>query len=181
STARRVTQMRLFGIVLNSSVQAERHGPSMTTRSPLARTAANSRRYSLTSPPGLDRIRTSPNAGARAANKNIVAQVIRRTDILPFCFPQRRTLAALRPLGGRPRPNGGAPVKSFAYRDFHDTPAGKSSTRPPVHGMDSYRSESVGGRVKDDSPAARRTLPGSLSGSAPRPHRGRPGGRQYAG
>jgi hypothetical protein len=33
STARRVTQMRFFGIVLSTSVQAERHGPSIIIRS----------------------------------------------------------------------------------------------------------------------------------------------------
>ena len=33
-TALEVTQMRLRGIVLSTSVQADRHGPSMMTRSP---------------------------------------------------------------------------------------------------------------------------------------------------
>ena len=40
STALRVTQMRLLGMVLNTSVQAERQGPSMITRSPDCRTRA---------------------------------------------------------------------------------------------------------------------------------------------
>ena len=44
STARRVTQMRLRGIVLNTSVQADRQGPSMTTRWPDCRTRAKAAR-----------------------------------------------------------------------------------------------------------------------------------------
>ena len=38
STARLVTQMRFDGTVLSTSVQAERHGPSMMTFSPDWRT-----------------------------------------------------------------------------------------------------------------------------------------------
>ena len=81
---RGVTQMRSFGIVLNSNVQAERHGPSMTTRSPVARTVSNSRRYWPTSPPGLERMRTSAKAGTRAASKKAIVKVRRRTGIVPL-------------------------------------------------------------------------------------------------
>src|SRR5262249_32182572 len=91
--------------------QADRHGPSMTTRSPLARTAANSRRYSLTSPPGLDRIRTSPKAGTRVARRNAAAKIARRTDSLPFSFPQARTPPTPRPLGTA-RPPGSVPASA---------------------------------------------------------------------
>src|ERR1051326_5179221 len=76
--------MRSLGIVLSSSVQAERHGPSITTRSPLARTAANSLRYPVTSPPGLDRMRAAAETGPRAASKKMVVRITRRTGSLPL-------------------------------------------------------------------------------------------------
>src|ERR1051325_6202758 len=56
--------MRSFGTVDSPKVQADRHGPSITTRSPEARTRANRSRNGPTSPPGLARMRTSAAAGA---------------------------------------------------------------------------------------------------------------------
>src|SRR5262245_63595851 len=55
--------MRLRGTPLNTSVQAERQGPSMTTRSPDCLTLAKKSRYWPTEPPPLDRMRTSPSTG----------------------------------------------------------------------------------------------------------------------
>jgi hypothetical protein len=65
--------MRLRGTALSTSVQAERQGPSMTTRSPDCLTLAKKLRYSLTDPPPLDRMRTSESAGAVHAKKRASA------------------------------------------------------------------------------------------------------------
>src|SRR5262245_52624627 len=54
----------IAGIVLSTSVQADRQGPSMITRSPDCRTRAKTSRKLLTSPPGLDRIRKSARTGS---------------------------------------------------------------------------------------------------------------------
>ena len=51
--ARGVTQIRWRGSDISTSVQAERQGPSMTTRSPDARTGSKSSRNGPTCPPGL--------------------------------------------------------------------------------------------------------------------------------
>src|SRR3954454_25007370 len=76
--ARRVTQMRLFGTVESTSVHADRQGPSITTRSPEARTCANRSRNGPTSPPGLARMRTSAEAGeARAVISRAAARIFR--------------------------------------------------------------------------------------------------------
>ncbi len=53
---------------LSTSVQADRQGPSITTRSPEARTRSNKSRNGPTWPPGLARMRTSPHAGAASAH-----------------------------------------------------------------------------------------------------------------
>src|SRR5690242_5918736 len=159
--------MRLFGIVLSSNVQAERHGPSMTTRSPVARTAANSRKYWVTSPPWLERMRTSAKAGTRAASKTIIVKVTRRTGILLLLCHRttfRRPSSMLQP--GRVAPKSHRPAEILTAGPFTVW----TLTGPSPSGVEWI-----------DSQAARRTLPGSLSGFALRPHRGRPGGRQYAG
>src|SRR3954464_15151810 len=66
--------MRSFETVETTSVQADRHGPSITTRSPDARTCANRSRNGPTSPPGLARMRSSADAGdANSAVSNAVA------------------------------------------------------------------------------------------------------------
>ena len=82
STALLVTQMRFFGIVLNTSVQAERHGPSMITRSPDCRTRANTERKLLTSPPELDRMRKSARTGS-------VLNTATRTKTIAMMNPAR--------------------------------------------------------------------------------------------
>src|SRR5580704_18000750 len=58
--------MRSFGTMLRTSVQADRHGPSITTRSQEARTSSNRSRKSPTFPPGLERMRTSACANSDA-------------------------------------------------------------------------------------------------------------------
>src|SRR5262245_13036726 len=72
--------MRSGGTALSTSVQAEKQGPSMTTRSPDCRRVAKSFRYSVTSPPELAMIRTSPAAGAKAMRDKTVANTMRRTE-----------------------------------------------------------------------------------------------------
>ena len=83
STALRVTQMRLLGMVLSTSVQAERHGPSMTTRSPVARTSSNRSRNSPICPPGLPLMRTSAAADPTAASAISIAAAILHTIGVP--------------------------------------------------------------------------------------------------
>src|SRR5581483_11706522 len=73
STARRVTQMRSRGTMLSTSVQADRQGPSMTTRSPELRTFSKRSMNGPTCPPGLARIRTSARASMVAKNHNATA------------------------------------------------------------------------------------------------------------
>src|SRR3954454_4435423 len=69
--------------MLNTSVQADRHGPSITTRSPEARTRSNSWRDGVTGPPGLARMRTSAfarrntRADSMIESSNILAMTIR--------------------------------------------------------------------------------------------------------
>jgi hypothetical protein len=63
STALGVTQIRLRGILLSTSVQAEKQGPSTITRWPDCRNTENSLIYDPTSPQGLASIRTSARAG----------------------------------------------------------------------------------------------------------------------
>src|ERR1700744_591992 len=55
--------MRELGTMLSTNVQAERQGPSMTTRSPELRTRSNRSRNGPTWPPGLPRMRTSAWTG----------------------------------------------------------------------------------------------------------------------
>src|SRR5262249_6095572 len=56
--------MRSPGTMLRTSVQADRQGPSITTRSPVSRTLSNRSRNGPTCPPGLARMRISARAGA---------------------------------------------------------------------------------------------------------------------
>jgi hypothetical protein len=76
-----VTQIRWRGIVLNTSVQAEKQGPSMTTRSLDCRSSENSRKYCRTSPPELDTILTSAKVGTVAIRDKKTANITSRTRI----------------------------------------------------------------------------------------------------
>src|SRR5690349_5828753 len=75
--ARRVTQIRSLGTMLSTSVQAERQGPSITTRSPVARTLSNRSRNGPTCPPGLEMMRISATAGADINAAAMARQAIR--------------------------------------------------------------------------------------------------------
>ena len=68
SRARRGASRRCarFGTTLSTSVQADRQGPSITTRSPDARTLSNRSMNGPTCPPGLPRMRTSARASSVA-------------------------------------------------------------------------------------------------------------------
>src|ERR1700730_17188448 len=66
--------MRSSGTMLRTSVQADRHGPSITTRSPEARTCSNRWRKSPTFPPGLERTRTSARANSDAMAHSATAR-----------------------------------------------------------------------------------------------------------
>src|SRR5712672_1161051 len=72
-----------LGTMVSPSVQADRHGPSMTTRSPEARTRSNRSRNGPTCPPGLARMRISACAGGEirlpsaAASRIILAKAVR--------------------------------------------------------------------------------------------------------
>src|ERR1700748_242657 len=98
NTARRVTQMRSLGTMLSTSVQADRHGPSMTTRSPEFFTFSKRSMNGPTWPPGLARIRTSARASMVAKNHSATAtnrvKTIRITLMCPSSVsplpPQRR-------------------------------------------------------------------------------------------
>src|ERR1700748_3230534 len=88
NTARRVTQIRSLGTMLSTSVQADRHGPSMTTRSPEFFTFSKRSMNGPTWPPGLARIRTSARASMVAKNHNATAssrvKTIRITLMCPL-------------------------------------------------------------------------------------------------
>jgi hypothetical protein len=79
-TALCVTQIRLRGIALSTRVQAERQGPSMTTRSPDLRSCKKKFKYDSTVPPALDRIRTSAKAGPRATIDKAAKSIKRRIE-----------------------------------------------------------------------------------------------------
>src|SRR6185437_1623851 len=66
--------MRLLGTTLSTSVQADRHGPSMMTRSPEARTRSNRSRNGPTCPPGLARMRISACAGGEARTHSMAGR-----------------------------------------------------------------------------------------------------------
>src|SRR6202051_4776187 len=68
--------MRLLGTTLSTNVQADRHGPSITTRSPEARTSSNISRNGPTCPPGLARMRTSACAAGNIRPHSIAARKI---------------------------------------------------------------------------------------------------------
>src|SRR5689334_3820783 len=95
--ARRVTQIRSLGTMLSTSVQAERQGPSITTRSPVARTFSNRSRNGPTCPPGLARMRTSARVGASGVAQAMAASSpishvdrIRMSLSVPAFTAQRR-------------------------------------------------------------------------------------------
>src|SRR5215475_12379830 len=79
--------MRSLGTMLSTSVQAERHGPSITTRSPELRTFSNRSMNGPTWPPGLARMRTSARASMVAKNHSATAssrvKTIRSTLMCP--------------------------------------------------------------------------------------------------
>src|SRR5246500_1662576 len=79
--------MRSLGTMLSTSVQADRHGPSTTTRSPELRTFSNRSMNGPTWPPGLARIRTSARASMVAKNHSATAsskvKTIRSTLMCP--------------------------------------------------------------------------------------------------
>src|ERR1700742_2489282 len=65
--------MRSLGTMLSTSVQADRHGPSITTRSPELRTFSNRSMNGPTWPPGLARMRTSARASMVAITHSATA------------------------------------------------------------------------------------------------------------
>ena len=67
SFARGVTQMRSCGITPSTIVQADKHGPSMMTRSPELFSAARFSRYGPICPPGSETIRTAECAVVTAS------------------------------------------------------------------------------------------------------------------
>src|SRR5215469_11288503 len=85
--------MRSLGTMLSTSVQADRHGPSITTRSPDSRTFSNRSRNGPTSPPGLSRMRTSARAIMLAITHSTTAS--RRTKMM-------RVLLKLSPVSQMP-------------------------------------------------------------------------------
>src|SRR5262245_10417530 len=66
--------------MLSTSVQADRQGPSIITRWPDWRTAANSRRYDPTSPPALDTMRKSAHAGSSDTRNRTKVIIARGTE-----------------------------------------------------------------------------------------------------
>src|ERR1700733_13804861 len=135
--ARRVTQMRSLGTTLSTSVQADRHGPSITTRSPDARTSSNISRNGPTCPPGLARMRTSACAGGTMRPHSIAARKI------AFAFT----------------------MVSSLRRGTHQCPAplmvsDRSSSRPVLDGAHDRRqhgaSNAATGNLTDDAADIRR-------------------------
>src|SRR5579863_1997653 len=91
--------MRSAGTMLSTSVQAERQGPSMTTRSPESRTRSNRSRNGPTCPPGLARMRTSASAGteARAQRTMATAEVRPKIKRMPKATLILRRLTIAKP------------------------------------------------------------------------------------
>src|SRR2546430_12817614 len=87
--------MRSAGTIISTSVQADRQGPSITTRSPEAFTRSNSAINGPTCPPGLARMRTSARTGRIAAHKAAATMITLMTAIRMRRSFVRRT--ALRP------------------------------------------------------------------------------------
>src|SRR5690349_13366796 len=92
--------MRSLGTMLSTSVQADRHGPSITTRSPELRTFSNISMNGPTWPPGLARMRTSARASMVAKNHSATAssrvKTIRNTlmcasSVLPLAAQGRQS------------------------------------------------------------------------------------------
>src|SRR5579863_2067075 len=83
--------MRSLGTMLSTSVQAERHGPSITTRLPDSRTRSNRSRNGPTFPPGLPRMRISVRAGAAARALAIAAiKIATRIPVRTMAISFRR-------------------------------------------------------------------------------------------
>src|SRR5262245_37690206 len=72
--------MRSAGTALNTSVQAEKQGPSMNKRSPDCSRVGKSLMYFVPSPSELGMIRTSPAAGVKAMRDKTAANTMRRTE-----------------------------------------------------------------------------------------------------
>src|SRR5262245_55224419 len=101
----------------------------MTTLSPLCRRVAKSFRYSMTSPPELPRIRTSPAAGVRAIRDKAAANTMRRTE--PSLGQDPSAMQAAR--GGRNLNRIGAvPVPRRVVAD-DGAEQGKSQGRTSAH------------------------------------------------
>src|SRR6266540_2890645 len=85
--------MRSRGTMLSTKVHADRHGPSMITRSPAWRTSANSTRYLPICPPLLAWITTAAGAGATVESHSSAASRTRRIErnlvrgVLTFDIP----------------------------------------------------------------------------------------------
>ena len=78
--ARGVTQMRLRGSDISTSVQAERQGPSMTTRSPDARTVSNSSQERTDLPAGTCQDAHLGRGGHGERRDDAANSTRRRTD-----------------------------------------------------------------------------------------------------
>src|SRR5262245_19916310 len=127
--------MRSLGTVISTSVQADRHGPSITTRSPDSRTRSNSSRNGPTSPPGLDRMRTSARAGtiavqsASAARASLIGAVsiIAASDRMTWSAARRPPIFLAVAAGNAGLREGGHPGvagQSRAQQQNGDTGAG---------------------------------------------------------
>src|SRR5215467_3214828 len=87
--------MRSAGTMLSTSVQADRQGPSITTRSPELRTCSNRSMNGPTWPPGLARMRTSARASMVAKNHRATAsRRVRTIRITLMCHSSVSPLAA---------------------------------------------------------------------------------------
>src|SRR4051794_10683830 len=64
--------------MLSTSVQADRQGPSITTRSPLSRTFSNKSRNGPTCPPGDWMMRISAKAGVAASSADASIKALRK-------------------------------------------------------------------------------------------------------
>src|SRR5437899_4821638 len=73
--------MRSAGTIISTSVQADKQGPSITTRSPEAFTRSNRAINGPTCPPGLARMRTSARTGSTTAHSAAATTIILMTAI----------------------------------------------------------------------------------------------------
>ena len=93
-------RVRLRGTTSSTRVQAEKQGPSMTTRSPDSRSNSKYFKKDVASPPGLASIRTSASAGLKQGRETRAARRARRIGVRPRCseetgWKQGRKLDAL--------------------------------------------------------------------------------------